>query len=154
MNRDFSTHKAETKTLSDTNCSPAGFKVIAGNPGAIPLPASPPGALIAKTAEKADPVLVGNKGELKVDAGDHLFLGRRRLFANQLQFLFIRPRGRKDFTRPQVVQQRVAANRARLPCGHQRLTAPLRHPGPIAAPSAPGPGSPAWAPGSAAPGGT
>jgi hypothetical protein len=59
---------AETKTLSDTNCSPAGFKVIAGNPGAIPLPASPPGALIAKTAEKADPVLVGNKGELKVDA--------------------------------------------------------------------------------------
>jgi hypothetical protein len=66
---------AESKTLSDTNCSPAGFKVIAGNPGAIPLPASPPGALIAKTAEKAGPVLVGNKGELKVDAGDHLFLG-------------------------------------------------------------------------------
>src|ERR1051325_4894983 len=35
---------AETKAGSDTNCSPAGFNVIAGNPGTIPLPASPPGA--------------------------------------------------------------------------------------------------------------
>jgi hypothetical protein len=29
---------AETKTGSDINCSPAGFKAITGNPGAVPLP--------------------------------------------------------------------------------------------------------------------
>ncbi|PYV80853.1 MAG: hypothetical protein DMG93_17485 [Acidobacteria bacterium] len=66
---------AETKTGSDRNCNPGGFQVIAGNPGAIPLPAAPPGALIAKTSEKADPMLVGNKGDLKFDAAGHLFLG-------------------------------------------------------------------------------
>jgi len=66
---------AETKAGSDTNCSPAGFNVIAGNPGTIPLPASPPGALIAKTSEKAEPVLVRKKGDLKLDAAGHLFLG-------------------------------------------------------------------------------
>jgi hypothetical protein len=66
---------SETKAGSDSDCSPTGFKAFSGNSGTLTSPGAPPGALIAKTAEKADPVLVGSKSEMKVDASGHLYLG-------------------------------------------------------------------------------
>src|SRR6266496_1701659 len=66
---------AETKPGSNPNCSPEGVQVIGGDFGKVPVAALRPGALIAKTAENAEPTLVGESAALKVTGAGHLFLG-------------------------------------------------------------------------------
>ena len=69
------TFGSETKPGSDANCSPEGFTNTAGDYSRIPLGSAPVGALIAKSSEKADPILVGKGTTFKVDSAGHLFLG-------------------------------------------------------------------------------
>jgi hypothetical protein len=69
------TFRSETKPGSDANCSPEGFINTAGDYFRIPLDSAPVGALIAKSSEKADPILVGKGTTLKVGSAGRLFLG-------------------------------------------------------------------------------
>src|SRR5713101_8091550 len=64
---------AQSKAGSANDCSPNG----AGSNSSekLPLSSAPAGALIARTSEKADALLVAASRELKVDAAGHVFLG-------------------------------------------------------------------------------
>ena len=77
---------AETKAGSDAICSPQGFTSTAGDNSKIPLSSAPAGALIARTADKADPALVANGTTLKVDTAGHLFLGTNENAASNCTF--------------------------------------------------------------------
>jgi len=63
---------AENNAASDALCSPEGHDVF-GNPGKLlaPLPAA---ALIVKTAESANPSIVGKETTTKLSSAGHLFL--------------------------------------------------------------------------------
>jgi hypothetical protein len=69
------TLSAQRKPETDATCSPQGFTSTAGDWSKIPLPSVPAGALIARLAEKSDPVLVGDESRLKTVTAGHLFLG-------------------------------------------------------------------------------
>lgn len=59
-----------------TGCDPAGTHAASSNAPDLPLPSANPGALIAKLHEHgAQPVLVGARTELHIEAASHLFLG-------------------------------------------------------------------------------
>lgn len=66
---------AQTKPGADASCTPQSFTSVAGDYSKIPLASAPVGALIAKTAEQSQPVIVGNGANLKADNAGHLFLG-------------------------------------------------------------------------------
>lgn len=56
-------------------CDPAGLSGATANPGSLPLPSAPAGALIARLhGEGSAPVLVGAESQLKIEGASHLFL--------------------------------------------------------------------------------
>lgn len=69
------TLSARRKPETDATCSPQGFISTAGDWSKIPLPSVPAGALIARLAEKSDPVPVGDESKLKAVTAGHLFVG-------------------------------------------------------------------------------
>lgn len=83
---DSLTLSAETKPGSESNCNPAGFTSTAGDYNKIPLSSAPVGALIARTADNAAPMLVGNGVNLKADTSGHLFLGVNENTASNCMF--------------------------------------------------------------------
>jgi hypothetical protein len=64
---------AASKVGSANDCSPNG--AVSNSSEKLPLSSAPSGALLARTAEKADALLVGASHELKADGAGHLFLG-------------------------------------------------------------------------------
>src|SRR5258708_8638316 len=52
----------------------------------LPLSDAPAGALVAKTSDRADPVLVGSSGEVHSDVAGHLFLGLNQTAASGCAF--------------------------------------------------------------------
>jgi LssY C-terminus len=66
---------AEAKAGSDANCNPQGNSSTASDAATLALASAPAGALLAKLAEKSDPVQVGSSHELHADGVGHLFLG-------------------------------------------------------------------------------
>lgn len=58
-----------------TACDPAGVSGSSANEANLPLPSANSGALIAKLAQGAAPILVGARTELNIDTPSHLFLG-------------------------------------------------------------------------------
>lgn len=76
---------AEAKPGTENSCSPAGVP-SASSGAALPMASSASGAVIAKTAEKSDPILVGNKTSLKAENTGHLFLGINQNVASSCAF--------------------------------------------------------------------
>jgi hypothetical protein len=71
---DTLTFTAEPASGADASCSPQGGAAQSSS-DKLPLADAPSGALIAKTSDQANPVLVGNSRDLHTDAAGHLFLG-------------------------------------------------------------------------------
>lgn len=65
---------AEAKPGSDSACNPQGNSFTGSDSGKV-MASAPNGALIAKLAEKSDPVLVGSSHNLNAQNAGHLFLG-------------------------------------------------------------------------------
>jgi LssY C-terminus len=66
---------AESKPESDKTCDPQGTASNAATKDKRPLDSAPAGALMAKLADSAEPVLVGSSHELHSQSPGHLFLG-------------------------------------------------------------------------------
>jgi LssY C-terminus len=62
-------------TAQGAACDPAGASGSSANSANLPLPSASPGALIARLAQGAAPVLVGAHKELNIDTPSHLLLG-------------------------------------------------------------------------------
>jgi hypothetical protein len=57
-------------------CNPAGLTPASAGTDALPLPAAPSGALIARLhGQGSTPVLIGSEHELKIEEASHLLLG-------------------------------------------------------------------------------
>lgn len=70
---DSLTFTAEATPGSDKACTPQG--VASGSSANLPVPSASGGALIAKTSESGNAVLVGNSGSLRAETAGGLFLG-------------------------------------------------------------------------------
>lgn len=76
---------AETKPGDDAGCRPQGAGPSSSS-DKLPLYDAPAGALMAKTSEKADPLLVGSSRELRSEAAGHLFLGMNQTAKSDCAF--------------------------------------------------------------------
>jgi hypothetical protein len=75
---------AEAKPGADASCVPQG--AASSSSDKLPLSDAPAGALIARTAEKGDPVLIGSSHDLRIDAAGHLFLGLNQTTKSECAF--------------------------------------------------------------------
>jgi hypothetical protein len=65
---------AENNPGSDALCSPEGVREMFGNPGKLLVDSLHPAALIVRTAETANPSMVGKEATIKLSSAGHLFL--------------------------------------------------------------------------------
>ena len=69
-----STVAISASSAGGNGCDPAGVSSASTTPN-LPVPSSPPGALIARVQENGTPSAVGANQELRVPEAGHLFLG-------------------------------------------------------------------------------
>ncbi|HEX6824145.1 MAG TPA: LssY C-terminal domain-containing protein [Candidatus Sulfotelmatobacter sp.] len=68
--------KASPASPASSACNPAGLSPASAATDALPLPAAPSGALIARLhGQGSTPVLIGSERELKIEEASHLLLG-------------------------------------------------------------------------------
>jgi LssY-like putative type I secretion system component LssY len=67
---------ASPASRASSACNPAGSRPAPATTDALPLPAAPSGALIARLhGQTSTPVLIGSERELKIEDASHLLLG-------------------------------------------------------------------------------
>ncbi len=76
---------AEAASGADSTCAPQGATAPSSS-DKLPLSDAPAGALIAKTSDQANPVLVGGTRDLHIDAAGHLFLGLNQTTKSDCSF--------------------------------------------------------------------
>ena len=68
-------HIAASPASGASACNAAGLSGTATDSATLPLKTAPEGALLARLAQGAAPVLIGAQRDLKIEAASHLFLG-------------------------------------------------------------------------------